>query len=152
MATTTLAERFAKSRGEPQDVGGTLVHNIYRRLVAAGEALRVRRIRAVAAPVQGLRVKVDKGTMTVNGRELQDVVLWADSAPSEVELVCHTGKHATGELRVWNCWKERDGVMQAWLGDAGMTIEDGRERVGIRCSDGTHPFEPSDFEVELLFE
>jgi len=108
-------------------------------------------LNATADPAQGLRLKVDKGSVVVDGRKYKDVVLWADSAPADVEVTCDTGKNSTAELRVWNCWKEDDGVMQAWLGDAGMVIDEHDQRVSIRCGDGTHPFDPRDLEVELLF-
>src|ERR1044071_9519144 len=111
---TTLAERFAESQGRPQEVNGVIVQNIYRRAVSQGQMLRIKRLRATASPTQGLRLKIERGFVTVNGRNEKDVVLWADSAPADVEVVCDTGKASTGELRAWNCWRDGDGVMQAW--------------------------------------
>jgi hypothetical protein len=147
----TLSERFAKSEGRPLEVNGVLVESIYRRSVSQGQAVRIRRVQATAMPVQGLRLKVDKGSVVINGRKHKDVILWADTAPDNVEVVCETGKASTAELRVWNCWKADDGVMQAWIGDAGMVIDEDGQRVSIRAGDGTHPFAPRDLQVELLF-
>ena len=149
---TTLAERFAKSQGQPQEVDGVLVENIYRRSVSNGQVVRVRRVQATTAPTQGLRLKLDKGSVVVGGRKHKDVVLWADTAPTDVEVVCDAGEASSAQLRAWNCWKDDDGVMQAWLGDAGMVIDEDGQRVLIRCGDGTHPFAPRDLEIELLFE
>jgi hypothetical protein len=146
----TLAELFTRSRGAPQDVGGVPVHNIYRRAVSDGQVVLIRRIHAAASP-QGLRVKVDKGAIEVNGRKLKDVVLWSDGSPQEIEIQCDIGKRTTGELRVWNCWKDEKGVMQAWLGDAGIVIDETEDRVELRCGDGTHRFDPKDLVVELRF-
>jgi hypothetical protein len=74
---TPLAELFARTQGAPQNVEGTMVHSIYRRGVASGQLVLIRRIRAIDTPTQGLRVKVDKGTVTVHGQKLKEAVLWA---------------------------------------------------------------------------
>jgi hypothetical protein len=147
----TLAERFAQSGGAPQEVDGSTVHSVYRRRVANGETVRIRRTRATATPVQGLRIKLERGTIVVNSQKLRDVVLWADSSPTAVEIQCETGPSQSSELRIWNCWKLADGIMHAWIGDAGMLVEEGRGDVSIRCSDGTHPFNPTDLDVCLTF-
>ena len=147
-----LAERFAESKGRPLEVDGVLVHAIYRRVVTPGELVRIRRVHAVSSPTQGLRLSLKKGLAEIDGQKLKDVVFWADTAPSHVEVVCHTGKASSAELCVWNCWKKDDGVMHAWLCDAGMVIEEEGPRVSIHCGDGTHPFAPRDLEIELMFE
>jgi hypothetical protein len=148
---TTLAERFARSQGQPQEVNGVVVQNIYRRIVSQGAVVRVRRVQATASPTQGLRIKVNKGSVLINGQKHKEVVLWADSAPASLEIVCDTGKAPSAELRAWNCWRDEDGVMQAWLGDAGMIIQEDEQRVSLRCGDGTHAFDATDLEVELIF-
>ena len=94
----TLAERFERDGGAPQEVEGVLVHGMYRRSVADGARVRLRRRHAIATPVQGIRLKLDKGKLVVNGQDLGDVVLWADTAPEDVELICKTGK-----IRRLNC-------------------------------------------------
>ena len=86
--TPNLSERFAKDRGAPQDVCGVTVHNIFRRPLNADHIIRVRRLHASAIPVQGLRLKIDGGFFFINGQQLKDTVLWADSAPAELEMRC----------------------------------------------------------------
>ncbi|HSC14144.1 MAG TPA: hypothetical protein VLI71_03465 [Gammaproteobacteria bacterium] len=96
-------------------------------------------------------MKLDKGTLLVNGESLKDVVLWMDTAPDRVELVCNV-KPTGAELRVWNCWRDAEGIMQAWMGDAGIVVVDiSSDRTVLRCSDGSHAFDPVDLEVELEF-
>jgi hypothetical protein len=151
MSSTTLADRFAQSLGQPQEVDGMIVQNMFRRDIVDGQVVHVRRRRASGRLVQGLRLKVEKGTVRVNGQEVKDAVLWADSAPDEVELICHTGKRSNCELRVWNCWRDEGGIMQAWIGNAGIVVRETGDAVEILCSDGTHQFDPSDLEVELRF-
>jgi hypothetical protein len=148
--TPNLSERFARDRGAPQDVGGVTVHNILRRRLNADPIIRVRRLHASANPVQGLRVKIDGGFLLINGQRLKDTVLWADSAPAEFEMRCSL-RTSEAELKAWNCWRDPKGTMQAWIGDAGMIIEEIGHRTRLRCSDGSHPFSPTDLEVELDF-
>src|SRR6185437_635144 len=105
----TLAERFARDRGAPQEVDGLVVHNIYRRKVGDREHIRIRRLRAVSVPPQGLRVKVDRGSLLINKQELKEAVLWAETAPEEVEATCRL-RGAAGELMIWNCWQNSAGV------------------------------------------
>ena len=147
----TLAERFARDAGAPQDVDGRVVHCIYRHEVVSGQRVHVHWVRAVERPVQGLRLKLSTGTLLVGGESLEDVVLWMDTAPVDVELVCKV-QPFRAELRVWNCWRDEQGVMQAWLGDAGMIVEESRNRTLLRCSAGSHAFSPIDLEVELEFD
>lgn len=146
----SLAERFAKSKGAPQNVDGLIVHSIYRRQISAGARVRVRRVSAAAGSVQGLRIKMDNGFLLVNERRRKDVVLWSDTAPAEVEVVCEP-RGAVGELRAWNCWRDAEGTMHAWIGDAGIVVEEAEAIVRLRCSAGYHPFAPSDLEVVLTF-
>ncbi len=58
----------------------------------------------------------------MGGADLKDVVLWRDTAPDESVFVCHSKKVA--ELRIWNCWRDDRGVMQAWIGNAGMRVRE----------------------------
>jgi hypothetical protein len=147
----SLSERFARDRGAPQQVDGQTVQNIYRHRISSGQQVHIRRIQSVASPVQGLRLKVDQGSLLVNGQKLKDVVLWADSAPAEVHAICES-RSASVELRAWNCWRDSAGTMQAWIGDAGMVIEEIGNRARLKCSAGSHPFSPADLEIEIEFE
>jgi hypothetical protein len=135
----TLAERFARDRGAPQEVDGVVVHNIYRHKIGNGDRIRIRRLRAVSAPPQGLRLKVDRGTLLINEQELKEPVLWAETAPEGVEAICKMSG-ATGELRIWNCWQNTAGITQAWVGG-----------VLLKCSAGSHPFSPTDLEMQVQF-
>jgi hypothetical protein len=151
--TMNMMDRLTQANGQPVEVDGVLVNAIYRRRITSSHVMRVHRSRAKPFPVQGLRVRVDGGIVTVRGRVLNEVVLWADTAPEDVEVVCEIDRgRAAGEVRVWNCWREADGTMQAWLGDAGMIVEESNMEVRLRCSDGTSPFSPADLDVTLSFE
>lgn len=147
----SLSERFARDRGAPQQVDGQTVHGIFRHKITSGQRVHIRRIQCVASPVQGLRLKVDQGSLLVNGQKLKDVVLWADSAPAEVHAICQS-RSPSVELKAWNCWRDSAGTMNAWIGDAGMVVEEIGNRARLKCSGGEHPFSPVDLEIELEFE
>lgn len=145
-----LAELLAAAEGKPITYEGLLVHGIVRRQIADRITVCVRRLNAVSSPVQGLRVKLDGGEMVVNTQRLKDVVLWADSAPHEVHLVClPKGKSAT--LKIWNVWRDGNGVMQAWIGNAGMLVEERHAGLRLACSDGYGPVDFQNLLAEVEF-
>jgi hypothetical protein len=147
-----LADRFAASRGAPIWIGGDEVYCIYRRLLAHGDELIVRRRSARAEPVSGLRLKLRNGQFAVGERRFAEVVLWADTSPAEVALGCDAGG-GEAELAMWNCWRSSGGVVQAWLGDAGMVVEeptDDDAPTTLRCSAGIGAFDPSGLVVDLV--
>jgi hypothetical protein len=73
-------------------------------------------------PVQGICMKVKSGKLLLGEEDFDDLVLWRDTAPDETVFVCRAKKKA--ELCVWNCWRDDRGVMQAWIGNAGMRLSE----------------------------
>jgi hypothetical protein len=146
--TSDLSERFAESCGHPIQIGDLEVHSIFTVPVREGQIIRVARISAAAAPVQGLRLKVDNGTLAVHGQELSEVVLWADTAPEHVTIECHAHKRGS-TLKIWNAWRDPDGTMQAWLGNAGMVVQRAGARLSLQCSDGRGRVDFGDLIVEI---
>jgi hypothetical protein len=146
-----LSERFAQNQGEPIELDGRLVQPIYRRRVAPDERIRIALARFRPNPVQGVRAKLQSGNVQIdNGPEpLADVVLWTDTAPRSVVLRCITKKHT--ELRIWNCWRDEHGVMQAWIGNAAMEITEEGSSARIRCNSGNAiTFEDLVMQVETI--
>jgi hypothetical protein len=133
-----LAERLAAAHGAPIEVDGKLVHMLFELPpIDVPAQLRIA-LRAGSARPQAVRLKVREGTLLVSGERADDVVLWSDSAPPVVTASVRplsAGKPAT--LRVWNAWRDPAGTMQAWIGDAGMLVEEpGPGEFVLRCSDG----------------
>lgn len=82
--------------------------------------------------------------------DLNNVVLWRDTAPDEAVFVCHSRKVA--ELRVWNCWRDDRGVMQAWIGNAGMRVSElDTNAVRVECNSRSE-VTFSDLVFDLVFE
>lgn len=148
----TLAERFARDQGSPQQVGDELVHGIYRRKVQAGTQISVRLRSGKTEPVQGVCMKLHRGQLAVESVSAAEIVLWTDTAPKDSSIRVASVKGDEAELRVWNCWLGSHGSTDAWLGDAGMVIVEAGDTVTLRCSDGRPGFSSSDLIVELAFE
>jgi hypothetical protein len=145
----TLAERFIAASGAALDMDGSTVINMYRRRVALGQKVVVRVHPAMSRPVQGLRIKLSDGTIHINGQVLKEVVVWFDTSPLEFEFSCHPKKDSTSELRIWNCWRDTGGASQAWVGNAGIIVEESERGTVLHCSTGTGKFDPGQLEVEL---
>jgi hypothetical protein len=139
-----LAERLQSARGEPVELAdGRRVHMLHELApLTAPAELRIA-LRAAAPRPQGLRLRARGGRMVINGGDHDDVVLWADTAPPEVVVALRP--RGTMTVRAWNVWRDNSGAMQAWIGDAGMLVEDGR----LRCSDGYDRPSFTDLEVTL---
>lgn len=85
---------------------------------------------------QGVRLKVRGGQLEIDGVEATDFALWYDTAPSQVEVNVRWKGKGPRSLRIWNSW-EHNGVAHAWLGNAGMRVEEVEPgRFLLRCSDG----------------
>jgi hypothetical protein len=148
MARKTFGELFAEGRGGPIRFHGTEVHAIHEVPVALPTELALHFMSANPAARQALRIAVDGGHAVVNGQQLREVVLWADTAPPSVRIeVVPTGGRAV--VKMWNAWEDNTGAMQAWLGDCGMVIEATRTGVTLRCSDGLGPPDFSDLVVRV---
>jgi hypothetical protein len=82
---------------------------------------------------QGIKLKVG-GFFEVNDQIIKkDVVLWEDTAPPEVKLICQS---ETGSLIVTNVWDTGNGVVQSWHGAAAMKIESTNNGRRYYCNDG----------------
>jgi hypothetical protein len=148
-----LAERFQAAQGAPVEVDGQLAHMMYELPpVTAPVRLRVA-LRVDGERPQGLRLKARNGQVVVNDQALEDIVLWSDSAPPEVVVTLEPAGTKPMSVRLWNTWRDQQGAMQAWIGDAGMVVEEaGDGRVTLHCSDGFDRPSFEDLVVELAVE
>ncbi|MBS0537060.1 MAG: hypothetical protein JSR72_23630 [Proteobacteria bacterium] len=143
----TLSSRFQKSMGAPIDIDGIILRPSYRLALKGGShRFLVRRLKAKAFPLQGLRMKAQKGDIEVNGQRLRDVVLWADTSPELVEIAVSSKNGC--ELIVWNSWQV-DGLTQAWVGNAGLSVAQDGDAVTLSCSDGVGAVNLSDLVVQI---
>jgi len=131
---TNLAALFADQRASQIDWDGPLfslyevptgVEHLTIEFSSVGSELR-----------QGVRLKARGARLTIDDVEDTDFVLWQDTSPRHVEVDLRWSARGARSLRIWNTWV-RDGVAHAWLGNAGMRVDDeGQGRYLLRCSDG----------------
>lgn len=133
-----LAERLAAAQGAPIEVDGKLVHMMFELPPISDAAELHIELETDSARPQAVRLKARGGKLLLNDQLVDDVVLWSDTAPPSVTASLRpqsSGKPMT--LRVWNAWRDPAGTMQAWIGDAGMLVEEPAPgAVVLRCSDG----------------
>jgi hypothetical protein len=133
-----LAERFAAAHGAPVEVDGGLAHMMLELPPIGGPATLRIELRTDSSRPQAIRLKARGGKVLLDAQLVDDVVLWSDTAPPAVTASLRpTWSGAPMTVRVWNAWRDPAGTMQAWIGDAGMLVEE--EKPGVvmlRCSDG----------------
>jgi len=100
MPEKALSALLADSRGEPIEHERRMVHEIYRCDAHPGDVLRVRFVRSTSAVRQGLSLSIKKGQLSVEGQSMKHLVLWTDTAPEMVEVVCERAK-AGAVLQAW---------------------------------------------------
>ena len=145
----TFAEHFARTNGCPIEVDGRCVRMLFNREAVPGLLVRLRWLRCVKFPVQGISFGVKGGTLRVNGTRARDVVLWSDTAPDQVTLECE-GRNLR-ELSIWHCWHDERDVTCAWVGNAGMIVEEiGPSTYRVLCNSRPEvTFDDLVFELEF---
>jgi hypothetical protein len=150
MTADTLALRFQRSKGQPVQHEGNEVFPLYQRPIPKGRwRITISRIAAKDTPVQGLRLKASIGKFQINGQCLSDVILWADTSPDNLTFYLSSNKDVV--LKVWNVWSV-SGILQAWIGNAGMLIQDRESDVKLECSDGVGDVSFGDLIASIRFD
>jgi hypothetical protein len=82
---------------------------------------------------QGIHIST-AGTFEVDGQGIKNaLVLWEDTAPSEVEFIVRS---KSGYALVKNVWDVGDGVIHSWHGGGAMLVSDGPDGRLYECNDG----------------
>lgn len=142
----TLAEQFQASMGQPLEVDGKKVLPIFKEAVSKEISVNLRWLGTQSSVKQGIQIKLDRGTMEINGQVLSDIVLWEDTCPQEVSFQCTPKKNTT--LKIWNVW-EVDGLVQAWVGNSGISISKDGGNIIMNCSDGTGDIDFNNMKLEI---
>lgn len=145
----SLNALFAESGGEPVAVGGETVHIAYKRHLDANERFTVEFLRWTPDRLQGLNLRAQGGELEVNQVRSPVVSLWLDTAPPLIEVLCV--KQPSPHLMVSNQWRRPDGVDDEWTNNAGILVEEARDQVLLRCSDGFGQPDFTNLVVSLRF-
>jgi hypothetical protein len=113
-------------QGAPIEVNGHLLQTMYEfGTIEKAADLHIELETSSSRP-QGLRLKARGGQVVLNDQDLDDVVLWSDTAPPFVTANLQPSGSSQGmNLRVWNVWRDKVGTTQAWIGDAAIRAESG---------------------------
>lgn len=130
----TLGDLFMASRGKPVEFQGQKVFPIWSLSINNGALLEVEWIGA-KHPGQGLGLSAQGGTMLVNGHKGARFSIWQETAPHRLVVEPQPGKAAM-TIKVWNIWRDTFGAEQAWVGNAGMLVEESAVDTLLHCSKG----------------
>ena len=144
--TTTLSEQFQQSRGKAIQFDGQLIHPMFQKKINKNKNFLIRRLKVIDSPLQGLRIKVVGGEIEVNNQSHPEIILWADTSPESV-IISVSSKNGC-DLKIWNVWKIDD-LTQAWVGNAGMVINEMGKVVTLECSGGVAEVDFSNLVVEI---
>jgi len=145
----SLEKLFTESKGQPIELDGKILQMVDRVPVRDGQEIRIVFESASPERRQGISLTV-RGELEVNGHTIRkEVVLWVDTAPTEVILQVRTKQH---EVLVKNVWDRGDGVMDSWHAQAAMIVETCGAVRRYRCNDGRNnlDFEDIVFTLECL--
>ena len=138
--TKALADMFAYAQAPCLDWEGEPAYAIYE--MSAPDGLEIEFLSSIDVPVQGLALKAYGGVLEIEGVAAREMLLWCDTAPPKVPIKVQPEPGKKAILKIWNVWRGRVGgadVTQAWLGNAGMRIEQRGNQISLRCSDGEGP-------------
>ena len=147
-----LSKLFEEARSACIEWGGEPLYGLYE--LTSPDGLEVEFLSSINTPVQGLALKIYGGILEIEGTEAHEMLLWCDTAPTKVPVSIKTDPGKKAKLKIWNVWRGKVGgvdVTQAWLGNAGMRIEQsaGGKELVLLCSDGEGAVEFSDLKVRV---
>ncbi|WP_420432639.1 hypothetical protein [Candidatus Poriferisocius sp.] len=142
---STLSDWFADG-ADTVMYDGREVRPLLRLAVSTGTRVRVERIAARSDRRQALKLAAVDGQLEADEAVSEIISLWSDTSPAAVDLTV-IGARAR-RLEVWNAW-DLGGLESAWLGNAGMILEPGEQRLTLHCSDGLGLASFTDLQVHL---
>ncbi len=148
----SLAEMFIKNKGEAININGGLVVMSQKLEVKTDQYVKIEFIRSKNDYRQGIELSLDKrkGCIEVNNQKLNSPVFWKDTAPSTIIFKCFPKKE-TGQLNLWNIWQYIDDRVDAWIGNAGIIVEQEDEGIFLfRCSSGIGDIDFDDLVFRLI--
>ena len=151
MDMPSVQDLFAKAKGQPIAYKGHTVQMVDCLRVSDGQMLKVKFESVNSDWRQGVNLTTD-GSFEVNDQGIKNsIVLWHDTAPSEVYVKIHSRQ---GECLVKNVWDVGDGVVHSWHNGAAMIVEEFQNGRQYKCNDGRadEDFDDLVFSIELVKE
>lgn len=151
--TKPISKLFEEAKATCVDWEDGPLYGLYE--MPAPSGLLVEILRSKPSPIQGLTLKAYGGVLRINDVEAPEMLIWADTAPDRVTVAFKPWEGRKAKLKIWNVWRGNVGgadVTQAWLGNAGMRIEEvaGGKELLLHCSDGEGPVDFGDLEARVI--
>jgi len=143
-----LSELLTDAKGAPIWFGDLEVSAICELPMESRSILKVSIEQASYAIPQALHMMAKDGSLLANGMSLTEAIFWTDTAPRDFE-VSFMPSRATGQLKLWNEWRDKNGVEHAWIGNAGIVISRDEDELLLKCSDGIGEPTFDDFVVRI---
>lgn len=150
MTDKILCDLFMQSRKPTVQYKGLTVHAAYFKHVKKPGAFIVRFLHEINFPIQALGIDIDDGIMVIEGFEVSKTILRRDTCP-EVVIVHYDPPPWGTRLCLYNQWIDKNGNSDAWIGNAGMLVEEFGNKVFFHCSDGKGEPTFDDLIVEIEF-
>lgn len=144
--TETLAELFQKAKNSTIELDNQLIYAILKIKIDSPKNFIIYRLNASSPPLQGLRLKADKGSIQVNGQTHPEIILWADTSPDVVSISVIPKREC--ELKIWNVWKSGAST-EAWVGNAGFLVSKIDNVISLECSHGLGDINFSNLVIKL---
>ncbi|WP_147455100.1 hypothetical protein [Saccharothrix australiensis] len=144
-----FGERFIREDSDVIDVNGIQVHlRFVVEEVQVGSRVRLAFHSYSREVAQAICVATSKGRLNIAGSSSKKMILWAGSAPSEVEI--SLSSRVPAKLTFWNVWERPDGGVDAGLRFAGMRIAEVEHNSWLlHCSDGVGEADFDDLVVSV---
>lgn len=151
MNSETLSSQFQREQGKPILFDGKIVQPIFKlKLEKYSNFIVISRISSRENPEQGIRIKVERGEIYLDGKKYKEIILWESTSPKSVDIEVISKGQA--ELKIWNVWRI-DTLINAWIGNSGMVVNETSNRcLRFECSDGVDAVDFSNllFNVSIL--
>jgi hypothetical protein len=151
--TKPISDLFGEAQSACVEWEGGPLYGVYE--LEAPDAFDVEFLSFASKPVQGLNLTVYDGLLEIEGVEGRTMLLWHDTAPPVVPVIVKPAKGKKTILKIWNVWRGKVGgvdVTQAWLGNAGMRIDQVANQLTLHCSDGEGPVDFGDLQVRVTLK
>ena len=105
----SIDDLFKETRIRPVEYEGFAVHRIVTRKVYKPGRFVIKFLRATEYPIQGLRINIDSGSLTIDDQMYKQVLLRLDVVHEEV-LVTYRPSRNGSDIDFYNGWMYEDEV------------------------------------------
>ncbi len=148
--TEILEDIFHRTRKPTVQYKGLTVHAAYFKHVTRPGMFVLRFLHEILHPVQAFSIHLDDGKLVVEGQEAQRGIFRRDTCPELVIGYFEPPPWGT-RISLFNEWIDENGNSDAWIGHAGMLVEEFGNKVFFHCSDGKGEPTFDDLIVEIEF-